>query len=189
MQRRPYEMLVRVRDFGTIYRGLFPESSRASKAFAAVASAVQAIETSDVTETSASVSARATRKQAARRALYERLVLVAKTAQVLPVEPGFKAHFTIPSSRNDQGLLTTARQCVQRSATEAAQFVEHGMPANFPDDLTALIEAFEKAVRDRGMSRDQLVAAKAGIQEALANGFTAVGQLEVIVANHLAANA
>lgn len=63
------------------------------------------------------------------------------------------------------------------------------MPANFPNDVTALIEAFEKAVRDRGMSRDQLVAAKAGIQEALAKGFTAVGQLEVIVANHLAENA
>ena len=63
------------------------------------------------------------------------------------------------------------------------------MPANFPNDVTALIEAFEKAVRDRGMSRDQLVAAKAGIQEALANGFTAVGQLDVIVANHLAENA
>jgi lambda repressor-like predicted transcriptional regulator len=187
--RRRYEMLVRVRDFGATYGHLFPESTLAPQAFAAVTTAVDDMETADVAETTASVSVRATRKQDARRALQERLLLIVKTAQVLPgTEPAFKAHFRVPASRNDQQLLTTARQCGQRAAPVTEQFVAHGMSPTFLSDLDALIERFEEALRDRGMSRDQLVEARGRSRQALANALQAIGQLDVMVANHLAAD-
>ena len=184
--RRRYEMLARVRDFGTTYGHLFPESTLAAKAFAVVTNAVGDIEARDVTQTTASVSARGTRKKDARRALYERLLLLAKTAQVIPdADAAFKAHFDLPYWPSDQVLLTTARQFTQRAEEVATQFVGHGMPQTFVSDLKTLIDGLEAAVRNRGMSRDQLVAARAGIRQALANGFTAVWQLDAIVANHL----
>ena len=187
--RQRYDVLVRVRDFGATYGQLFPESSLAAQAFAVVTSAVGAIDANDVAETAASVSARATRKQEVRDALLERLALVANTVQVLDgADAEVKAHFTVPHSPSDQVLLTTARQCVQRATPLAAEFLAHGMSSGFLDELNTLINRFDAAIRNRGMSRGQLVAARAAIQAALATGFKAVNQLDVIVANHLAAN-
>jgi hypothetical protein len=188
--RRRYEMLVRVRDFGTTYGHLFPESSPAAQAFAMVKDALGDLEVRDVAETSASVAARATRKQQAREALRERLLLLGRTAKVLPgADVAFKAQFTLPASGNDALLLTVARRCIQRAGEVASQFTTYGMPESFLRDSTALLEQFETALRDRGMSRDQFVAARTGIKLALARSLKAVGELDVIVANHFASNA
>jgi hypothetical protein len=184
--RRKYDVLVRVRDFGRTYGTLFPESSPAAAAFAAVNSAVSDIDTNDVAETAASIAARATRKREAREALLERLTLLARTAQVLgEADTEFTAHFKLPDAPSDQVLLTTARQCVQRAVPRNAQFAAHGMSLG---EMTDLIDRFDEAIQDRGMSRGQLVAARAAIQSALTSGFKAVKQLDVIVANHLASN-
>ena len=188
--RRRYEMLVRVRDFGTTYGQLFPGSTLAPQAFAAVSTAVDNIQAADVAETTASVAARATRKQEAKRALQERVLLIARTAQVLPdTESGFKAYFTPPNTRTDQRLLTTARQFAQRAEPVAAQFVAHGMTGTMVNDLNALITRFETALRDRGMSRDQLSEARGRIKQVMANAMQAIAQLDVLVANSLAADA
>ena len=105
---------------------------------------------------------------------------MAKTAQVLTgVDAGFRAQFTLPLSRNDHVLLTTARQFLGRGTGAAPAFVAHGMAPTFIGDLQARIDALEGALRDRGMSRDQLsiVAARAAIKEAMANAMKAVAQL------------
>jgi hypothetical protein len=152
--RRRYEMLVRVRDFGTAYAHLFPKSTLAQQAFATVIAGVGEIDAHDLTEASASVSARATRKSVARKSLVERLTLIRKTAGVLAgANEQLREHFAL-DARNDDALLRTARQFVKQAAPVAAQFIEHGMPPTFLVDLGTLIETFEEALRDRGMSRD-----------------------------------
>src|SRR5207244_8395793 len=72
-ERRQYEMLVRVRDFGDRYGHLFPASSVAQRNFAAVARAVRELESQDVEHMGASASARAQRKIMAGEALHARL--------------------------------------------------------------------------------------------------------------------
>jgi hypothetical protein len=187
--RRRFEMLTRVRDFGATYGELFPESTLAPQAFAAVTTAVGELEQRAVAETTASVAARGTRKREARRALEERLLLMARTAQVLTgVDAGFRAQFTLPRSREDHVLLTTARQFLERAEAAVSEFVAHAMTSTFIGDLQALIDGLDVALRDRGMNRDQLVAARMAIKEALANAMKAVAQLDVIVANHLASD-
>jgi hypothetical protein len=187
--RRRYEMLVRVRDFGASNGHLFPESSLAQQAFGEVTSGVKEIETHDLAEASASVSARATRKLEARRALVERLMLVAKTAQVVSGSgPDFKAHFQVPDTTNDHLLLTTARKFATHAAPVAEQFIAHGMASTFVADLGARIEQFEGALRDRGVSRDQQMAARDGIKKGLATALAAARKLDVIVSNHLASD-
>jgi hypothetical protein len=187
--RRRYEMLARVRDFGASNGHLFPESSLAQQAFGEVTSGVKEIETHDLAEASASVSARATRKLEARRALVERLMLVAKTAQVVSGSgPDFKAHFQVPDTTNDHLLLTTARKFATHAAPVAEQFIAHGMASTFVADLGARIEQFEGALRDRGVSRDQQMAARDGIKKGLATALAAARKLDVIVSNHLASD-
>jgi hypothetical protein len=189
IDRRRYEMLGRVRDFGASYGQLFPESSLASKAFAVVARAVAEIEARDLAQTTASVSARSTRKKKAREALLERLRPLVGTARGMTEgDPVVREQFVIPKQFNDQQLVGIARQCLQRAAPMAEQFVAHGMPATFISDIKPLIGELDAALRDRGMSRDQLVEARACIRQALANAFTAIWQLDLIVKNQLTSN-
>ena len=187
--RRRFDMLTRVRDFGATHGDLFPDSSLAAEAFTAVATAVGDIETAAVAQSSAAVSARASQKRDARRALQERLVLLANTAQVLrDAEESVKAHFVVPKTTNDQRLLTTARQFVQHVAPLRAPFVAHGLPVTFADDLNVLIGRLERAVRDWGVSRDRVVETRGRIKQTLATAAAAIAQLDVIVANHLGAD-
>jgi len=189
IDRRRYDMLVRVRDFGASYGHLFPDTSLAAKAFTAVATHVGEIEAHDLAAASATVSARATRKREARDALIERLTLIGRTAQVLPdVDSEFRAHFVVPRETNDALLLTSARQFAKHAAAVTAQFVAHGMPSAFLEDLGTLIGNLEKAVRDRGMGRDEQMTARKRLKEAMAGGLAATRQLDVIVANHLASD-
>ena len=64
-ERRQYEMLVRVRDFGDSFGGRFPTSSVARENFAAVAAAIKELDAQDVAHMAASLSARAERKDTA----------------------------------------------------------------------------------------------------------------------------
>jgi hypothetical protein len=186
IDRRRYEMLVRVRDFGASFGHLLPRAAT-DQALGMLAAALQAIEAAHVAETSAFVSARAARKAAARRALSERLVLMQKAAGLLPGRRGeFRAHFDVPTRANDQVLLNAARQAVQQATPLAAEFIAHGMALTFPADIEALIEGFESALRERGMSRDEHVAARARIKGAMANGIRAVRTMDVIVGTHMA---
>ena len=62
------------------------------------------------------------------------------------------------------------------------------MPATFVADLEGLIVAFEGALEARGASREERVAARTRRFEALAAAMDAVRGLDMIVANHLAAD-
>ncbi len=70
IEQRQYEMLVRVRNFGTTYGHLFPASSVAGETFAAVDAAIKELDAQELAHLAASVSARAQRKDTARQALH-----------------------------------------------------------------------------------------------------------------------
>jgi hypothetical protein len=185
-ERRQYDMLVRVRDFGDRYGHLFPTSSVAPQNFETVAAALKELDTQDLTHMAASVSARAHRKEIAREALLARLQAVSQTARVLAEDaPGLDLQFPMPNSVSDQTLLTTGRKFVRDAELLRSQFLAHGMPANFVADLNALVDGFERAVRDRGLGREARRAARVSTQAALASGLAAVRSLNAIVTNHL----
>ncbi len=190
INRRRYDVLTQVRDFGATYGHLLPESTPASQAFAAVNAAIASIEAHDVAETTASVAARGRRTSAARQALQDQLALIARTAQVLPgADADFQAQFKLSGWQTDQLLLRAARQCIQHATPGEAQFIAYGLRPTFLTDLGALIQRFEEAVRGRGASRSQRVAAGTAIKEALTTAFAAIRELDVMVANQLASNA
>jgi len=185
--RRRYEMLTRVRDFGVNFGHLLPESTLARQALATIDEAVGHVPALDRTGTSASVAA--ARKTTARSALVDLLVKVEQTARVLAVDnPGLKPRFTLPASLSDRRLLGIARQFAGDAAAQAAEFVAHGMPATFVVDLEQRIATFEAMLQQRGASREEQVAARARIAASLDAAVAAVRTLDVIVANHLASD-
>lgn len=186
---RRYEMLVRVTGFADAHGHLVPESSLARQAFTVVSTAVRQLDLDRLREIAASVTAGAHRKEVAREALGDRLVRISQTARVLAEEtPGLEQRFEVPATKTDQALLTAARRFHEEAAPYDAQFISHGTPATFLADLAGLADAFEAALRERGMSRDEQVAARARIKSSLAAAMSAVRKLDVIVANHLAAD-
>jgi hypothetical protein len=186
MERRQYEMLVRVRDFGATYGHLFPETTVARENFAAVAAAIEQLDAHDLVYMQASVSARAHRKATERAALLARLQAISQTARVLSADaPGLDRQFQVPDPAGDQVLLTTGRRFTQEVEPLQSDFVAHGMPATFVADLRALVDSFERALRDRGLGREALRATRVATSAATASGLAAVRALNAIVTNHL----
>ena len=182
---RQYEMLLRVRDFGKTYRELFSPSTAAQQAFAAVDTAIDELTTTDLMKISASVAARAGRKTAARKALTELLLKVTQLGKVLRARGQTTTAFELPESRSDQTLLTVARQFARDAGPLEAEFASHGMA---PSHIAGVAGLFERATRDRGMSRSDHTAARTRIQELLASAILDVRRLDLIVDTELAGN-
>src|SRR6185295_518041 len=131
-ERRQYDMLVRVRDFGDKYGHLFPTSSAAAQNLAAVAAAIQELDAQETAHNAASVSARGHRKETARAALQARLQAICTTARVIAVDvPGLDQRFQMPNPAGDQMLLTLGRRFPRDAEPLTSRFVTQGMPATF----------------------------------------------------------
>ena len=185
LETRQYEMLVRVRDFGEANSHLFPASSVAGEAFAAVAAAVTQLSEHAVSRMS-TLRGGAAAAATARGALRDRLEAVVRTARVLREEtPGLEDKFELPDQPADQELVTAGRLFARDAEPLKARFIAHALPETFLADLTQGVEQFEQAIRGRDAERDGNIAAKASIDAALEAGLAAVRKLDGIVANHL----
>jgi len=185
-ERRQYEMLVRVRNFGTTCGRLFPAASVAGETFAAVDAAIKELDAQELAHLAASVSARAQRKDTARQALVDRLQAIAQTARVLRHDDSsLLQQFEVPAPASDQTLVNTGRKFARDAAALSTQFIAHGMPVAFITELNALVDGFEAALRNRGLGREARRAAGLSTRAALASGMDAVRRLDAIVTNHL----
>ena len=181
-ERRQYEMLVRVRNFGETNRALFDSSPVAQQTFATVGAAVAELAATDMKKMAASASARADRKAAARKALIDLLQDVVQLAKNLRAEGRTLPPFDLPPSKSDLALLTAGRQFAVDASPFDADFSGHGLG---PAQITRTTSAFETAVNDQGMSRSEHVAAKARIRDLLIAAIRGVRRLDLIVENDL----
>jgi hypothetical protein len=186
-ERRDYEMLMRLRDFGSTHRDLFAGSAVAQEAFASVSTAIDELTATDLLKLSASVSARADRKAMTRKTLIDLLVKASTLARVLKARgTPLPSAFAMPVSKSDQVLLTVGRQFARDAAPLEAEFLSYGVEPKLIADATT---AFEAATRDRGIKRADHVAAIARIRELLAGALLEVRRLDLIVDGVLAGNA
>ncbi len=186
-EKRRYEMLIRVRNFGAAHRHLFPDTSSASAAFATIAAELPQLEALDVAERVASHSARGARKAETRQELLEWLTRAKNTARALAKTiPQLAGHVDLPEPMDDRLLLTVARQFEAAIAPHAEPFAAHGIAIA---GLGGLIEPFETALSDRGARRGEKAQARAGIVPSIARALEAVKTLDLTVPNHLANNA
>lgn len=179
-----YEMFARVRDFGEKHRALFPESSVGGQAFAAVAAAVDQLSHNAVDKLSTAAEGKRT-KTVTRQALDDRLVGLARTARAIAAKtPGFGVDaFRLPRPRTGPALVAAGRVFIRRAEAYKREFIAHGRPETFIADLTALVDAFERALRSREAGKSDQRAAKAGIAAAMASAQAALVTLDDVVAN------
>ena len=160
--RRRYDMLVRVRTFGATHDQLFPSTSAAHDAFTVIAAEVDRLTALDVDERLASFGARVGRKSAARQALTDSLTRAGSTVRVLARSNAqLDAQIQLPLPKDAVQLLTLARHFVASAAPFAAQLAAHGIPIT---ELEERLAAFEQAVQDRRVRRDDRVKARAEIK-------------------------
>ena len=182
-ERRQYEMLLRIRDFGHAYGDAFARSPAAREAFAAVGTAANDLAAADLLKLSARVEGRADRKAAARKALITRLVRVCQLARVLRAREHALPAFTMPRSSTDQGWVTLARQFVRFAAAFEPEFSRHGV------DLAGVeraIAAFETTTRDRAMKQADHTEARTRIHDLIASALLDARRLDLIVDHVLA---
>ena len=118
IERRQYEMLVRVRDFGDNHGHLFPGSSVARENVTAVAAAIQELDTQDLRHMAASASALLEQKTRTRDALLARLQAIGQTARVLARNaPGLDEQFPVPDQPTDQQAADSGTQIRARRRT------------------------------------------------------------------------
>ena len=188
IERRRYEMLVRVRDFGLDHGGLFPSSTPGGQMFAAVAASVTELSRHATTHGSGRGAARegVTSKAGARRALRSQLLKIARTARALAVDtPEQYDTFWLPGGQTDQALLSTARALAADATPLAAVFISHEMPKTFLADLTKAIERFEGAIHHRDAEKVAYAVARTGMTTAMELGMAAVRKLDAVVPNKL----
>ncbi len=183
-QIRHYDMLVRVRDFGTEHADLFPESSVARETFSAVGEAVRQLNAHTVSKLKAAKGT--TTKAGARANLHDRLVAIERTARVIAQRtPGLEEKFLLPDVPSDHALLMTARVFAGDAAPLKEQFITHLLPDTFLTDLADAIRQFEEAMHDCEAGRDARVVARNRITAAITAGITAARALDALVANRL----
>lgn len=185
--RRRFEMLVRVRDFGASHTAAFPNNSRGAELLAALDKTVSELDAHAAAQTSGKSSAQTgtQSKAAARAALLEDLEAIRRTARAIALDnPSFANNFRLPRGRlNDQQLLATARSFATDAAPLKADFIHNELPADFLEDLNADIESFEQATNAQNRSTDAHVAATEAIDAAIERGLNTVRQLDAVVRN------
>jgi len=100
-ERRQFEMLVRVRNFGNTHPSLFASSPAAQKTFEALGATIDELTITDGRKLSAKASARGDRKAVARRALKDLLRRISVLARNLSAEGRTMPAFELPRSKSD----------------------------------------------------------------------------------------
>lgn len=191
MERRQnvrFEMYRRLEQFFDTYRSRFPEASAASKLFAALSILVDALNEDAAARVSTQRAGR-DQKIAAREALLTQLDAIARMAKVIArTTPGFAERFVLPRPKTNPVALATAHAFVKDAEPVAAQFIAHGLPADFIATLKAALETFERASEVRDAGKIARASARAGVRAKVAEGQLIVQQLDVIIRYHFAAD-
>jgi len=185
---RRYTTLVRVKEFGATHADLFPADSLGASTFAELGVLVGRLTTYVASEAAGRSDARigALTKAAARSALRTTLRAIAKTSRGVAVDsPDVAGKFTLPDTKDDHALLTTAQRFVTDVTPLSSAFVSHGLPGTFVADLQAKLDAFDRAANTRASAREAHIGARAGIDATIESAFTLLQRLDAIVENRI----
>jgi hypothetical protein len=188
-ERRLHEMLDRVNAFGSAHAKEFPAGTIGHEMFGVVLHCSREAIRQTTEHTSERRRGTAVAKLQVRKALFDVLGAIRRTAHAIALDsPGFERRFHVPAGNGGPRLFEAARSLQTAARESAAEFITHGMPPSFLDDLAARIDGFEHAMRESRQSRFARRSAKRGLNASLAAGFRAVRRLDAVVPNVLGAD-
>jgi hypothetical protein len=186
IERRKYEMFLRVREFGARRAADFPDGSLGRQLLARLDTAIEELDMHTAAQTSGRGAAQegTASKAAARDELRRDLEAISRTARAMALStPGLENKFRAPRSVSDQALLATARAFAADALPLKIEFVRRGLPEDFLEDLSADIEAFEQAIAQTIQKREAQVSATAAIDGSIERGTNAVRELDAVARN------
>jgi len=181
-QQQRYQVFLKVRDFGARHSDQFPASSAAGRAFATVAEAAATIERQS-SERLVNAQAGKKARAEARKALWDRLKAIVRSARVIASDPPARDVFRLPKRRSDVAILDTAHAFIDAGEAASAQWVAFGLPETALAELREMTTTFAKAMDSRRQGQTGVKDARKALKDALEYGFAAVRHLDVIVAN------
>jgi hypothetical protein len=183
IEKRSYDMLVRVRDFGATRAADFPPAGLGGQMFAEVAGVVTELEHHATVQTTNAARVGSVSKATAREILREDLRSINRTARAMAVDDaGLKKKFGLPRA-GDQSLLNGARAIAERAEPLVAEFTKHELAPDFLVNLKKNIDAFQAAVTEQNHTKDARVQATASLESVLSRGVKAMQRLDAIVKN------
>ncbi|MBK9527397.1 MAG: hypothetical protein IPO41_03545 [Acidobacteria bacterium] len=185
--RRRYEMLVRVKQFGIDNAGDF--SGIATTKFTEIDAIVGATD-SEAAKQQAGFGEAAQQfevKDSVREDLRDEMSAISRTAKSMEYEfDGIADKFRFQRNMNDVEMLAKARAFVTEATPYNADFIAYGMPTTFAADLTALADAFEASFATTASATAEHVAATAETASKIREGMIAVRTVDGIVQNKYA---
>jgi len=121
-------------------------------------------------------------KATTRAAVFNYMKTVALAARRV-TQPDVKENpFRVPSRRNLELELTTARAFIEQAERRQGEFVDFGLPPTFLSDFRSLVNNLQYAVDGRLGSRALRKKAKAGTESAIARSGEVIRDLDALVA-------
>lgn len=190
-ETRILEMLVSVRQYMLLRIASFPVGSRGHELYIAVDTSIKNMEQHSTTQAlhAHALKEKTVQKRVAYNTLRKLMDAISRTARSMSREtPGLEEKFRLPSNRDRQTWLATARAFVTEAEPLADEFGRRGMPADFIDDLRARILAVEQTQDSQAQRSAERVASTASVAGAAEQGFEVVRELDAIVRNIYAGN-
>lgn len=184
LERKRYEMLVRVKDFAASRPDQFLPETTAGQRIATIVSTLAELgeQGSEKTTRKNDSRAKQNRKADAREALREDLQAISRTARALP-HPELAEKFKISKTMTDVALVTTARAFAREAQSYRDEFIAFELPADFIEHLNADATEFEAAISERNTAAEHVSSASNAIETSIARGMEAVMQLDAILKN------
>ena len=180
------EMLKEVKEFGIAHAASFTETSLGKQLFDSIGQIITELGSEGASQVSGRNSAHniAAIKARIREDLREMLLTINRTARIMSVNSAeFEGKFRLPRNINDQKLLNAARAFVQDATPLKDNFIRHEMPADFLEQLTNLITAFDQAASQKTVAVSTHATARLTIEENVGRGMQTVRQLDAIIRN------
>lgn len=187
LERRITEMLWRVNNFGTVNDAAIRSNAKAVAAFAAIQTAINALEAKGILRSSAGDAklSNTAQRRFRRVELDDDLVGIAKTARNIAAENrNFVNKFIISqTNKSDLDKIETARAFAVDLVPVEQLFLDYGNDEDFIQDLIADTDAFEATINAQDESNRDRIGANADIDDILKEALKAVRTLKIIVPN------
>jgi hypothetical protein len=183
---RTQETFLRVQRFTSERAPSFPAGSLGAEMCEEINGVVQSLNDALASQTSGLNSAQqaTAAREAARQTLRADVQAMTRTARAMALDtPGLENKFRFPRSGSDQALLAAARAALGDAVPFKAEFIRHGLPETFIDDLRAHIADLEQAMGEQNTGRGAHVTATASIEPTIERGMNAMRKLDAIVRN------
>lgn len=182
--RRRFEMLVRVNQFGIDNAGDF--TGIATAKFAEIGAIVGDTELQGAAQQAGfgEAAMQFEVKDTAREDLRDEMSAISRTAKSMEYSfDGIGEQFRFQRNMPDATMLVKARAFATEAVAYQADFIAYGLPAAFIADLTAAADAFEASFGETASATAEHVAATAQTAATIRQGMIATRTLDGIVRN------